>query len=271
MARVLGEARSRARLRESTSTWYNSSQWKLLLQSFKNRPSCGLVWHSRADASPWRLPCGQGIFCVNCRNRSSGCRRPERLCWRRRSSSRQSSRRSRRTCQRTNTNRHRWKRLTRRHGATERGENVRPRINTNLHESESVIIRANPWARIRLSSVPPCLRVRKLSRPIDDKSYPCQTQVMRRISDLIAHSVVYRFVRMDEPELRCEVRLALVDWWRSQLSRLKPTRRNPKAVLDWKSPAEAQRCGEWRSCYMASFLSYRSLVRKRSASGPVPA
>ena len=115
------------------------------------------------------------------------------------------------------------------------------------------------------------LTKRLLSIPLDDKSYPCQTQVMRRISDLIAHSVVYRFVRMDEPELRCEVRLALVDWWRSQLSRLKPTRRNPKAVLDWKSPAEAQRCGEWRSCYMASFLSYRSLVKKRSASGPVPA
>ena len=134
MARVLGEARSRARLRESTSTWYNSSQWKLLLQSFKNRPSCGLVWHSRADASPWRLPCGQGIFCVNCRNRSSGCRRPERLCWRRRSSSRQSSRRSRRTCQRTNTNRHRWKRLTRRHGEGEEW------WATNQHESARIEI-----------------------------------------------------------------------------------------------------------------------------------
>lgn len=101
-----------------------------------------------------------------------------------------------------------------------------------------------------------------LSIPLDDKSYPCQTQVMRHISDLVALSVAYRFVRMDEPELRCEVRLALVDWWRSQLSRLKPTRRNPKAVLDWTSPAEAQRCGEWRSCYMASFLSYRSLVNR---------
>lgn len=103
---------------------------------------------------------------------------------------------------------------------------------------------------------------RLLSVPLADKSYSCQMQVMRRISDLITLSVAYRCVRVDEPELRCEIRLALVDWWRNQLIRLKPTRRQAKAVLDWASPAESQRYGTWRSCYMASFLSYRSLVNR---------
>ena len=101
-----------------------------------------------------------------------------------------------------------------------------------------------------------------LSIPLADKSYSRQMQVMRRISDLIALSVAYRCVRVDEPELRCEIRLLLVNWWRSQLIRLKPTRRNAKAVLDWKSPTESQKYREWRSCYMASFLSYRSLVNR---------
>lgn len=106
------------------------------------------------------------------------------------------------------------------------------------------------------------LTKRLLSVPLADKPYSCQMQVMRRISDLITLSVAYRCVRVDEPELRCEIRLALVDWWRNQLIRLKPTRRNAKAVLDWTSPAESKRYGEWRSCYMASFLSYRSLVNR---------
>lgn len=106
------------------------------------------------------------------------------------------------------------------------------------------------------------LMKRLLSVPLADKPYSCQMQVMRRISDLITLSVAYRCVRMDEPELRCEIRLALVDWWRNQLIRLKPTWRSAKAVLDWKSPVESQKYREWRSCYMASFLSYRSLVNR---------
>lgn len=103
---------------------------------------------------------------------------------------------------------------------------------------------------------------RLLDIPLADKPYPDQLQAMRRVSDLIANSIAYRCVRVDEPELRCEIRLSLVDWWRSQLDRLKPTRRNAKAVLDWGSPAESQRNREWRTCYVASFLSYRSLVNR---------
>ena len=106
------------------------------------------------------------------------------------------------------------------------------------------------------------LTKRLLSVPLADKPYSCQMQVMRRISDLLTLSVAYRCVRVDEPELRCGIRLALVAWWRNQLIRLKPTRRNAKAVLDWTSPAESKRYREWRSCYMASFLSYRSLVNR---------
>ena len=85
---------------------------------------------------------------------------------------------------------------------------------------------------------------------------------MRRISDFVEEMVSSRFVRQDEAEFRCEVRLALADWWRSQLVRLKPTQRNSSAVLDWKNVEEARRAGEWRTCYMTSFHSYRSLVSR---------
>jgi len=109
--------------------------------------------------------------------------------------------------------------------------------------------------------------IRELTRrlliiPFADKPYSNQRQLMRRISDLVEEMVSSRFVRQDEAEFRCEVRLALADWWRGQLVRLKPTRRNSSAVLDWKNAEEARRVGDWRACYMASFLSYRSLVNR---------
>ena len=103
---------------------------------------------------------------------------------------------------------------------------------------------------------------RLLTIPLSDKPYSSQRQLMRRISDFVEEMVSSRFVRQDEAEFRCEVRLALADWWRSQLVRLKPTRRNSSAVLDWENAEEARRVGEWRACYMASFLSYRSLVNR---------
>lgn len=109
--------------------------------------------------------------------------------------------------------------------------------------------------------------IRKLTRrlltiPLADKPYSLQRQLMRRISDLVEVMISSRFVRHDEAEFRCEVRLGLAEWWRSQLIRLKPTRRNSKAVLDWKDANEARRIGDWRACYMASFLSYRSMVNR---------
>ena len=103
---------------------------------------------------------------------------------------------------------------------------------------------------------------RLLTIPLADKTYSHQRQLMRRISDLVEEMVSSRFVRQNEAELRCEVRLVLADWWRGQLVRLKPTRRNSSAVLDWKNVEEARRVGDWRACYMASFLSYRSLVNR---------
>lgn len=103
---------------------------------------------------------------------------------------------------------------------------------------------------------------RLLKISLSDKPYSSQRQLMRRISDLVEELVSSRFVRQDEAEFRCEVRLALADWWRGQLVRLKPTRRNSSAVLDWKNVEEARRVGDWRTCYMTSFHSYRSLVNR---------
>ena len=103
---------------------------------------------------------------------------------------------------------------------------------------------------------------RLLSVQMDGLPYPVQRRVMGRISHFVEVPLAHNFIRANERMLRCEVRLALVEWYRHQLARLKPNRENDKEILSWPDYATAKKSGEWYDCYMGSFLAYRSLVNR---------
>lgn len=103
---------------------------------------------------------------------------------------------------------------------------------------------------------------RLLSVQMDGLPYSVQRRVMGRISHFVEVPLVHNCLRTNERMLRCEVRLALVEWYRHQLARLKPNQKNDKEIRVWPDYATARKSGEWYDCYMGSFLAYRSLVNR---------
>ena len=103
---------------------------------------------------------------------------------------------------------------------------------------------------------------RLLSVPMDGVSYAVQRRVMGRISDFIEVQLSHNCIRRNERMLRCEVRLALIEWHKLHLVRLKPNLENKRKIHAWPDYATAKKSGEWQNCYMACFLSYRSLVNR---------
>lgn len=103
---------------------------------------------------------------------------------------------------------------------------------------------------------------RLLSIDLDGVPYLDQGRMVRRISDLVERTLVFRCLRANEIEARYELRLAIIDWYRRQLVILKPNQTNNREILIWPGDEAVKRFDEWRSCYMDCFRRYRGLVNQ---------